>query len=153
GSVTATAYELAVPSRGALAALRRSIRRDEFFAGLYVLGCANGLLGRFLLALNRDGLTGLLDGVSVIVLFACFAGISTLLEESRDEIRFADLAIGGVFLILIVLPIFALSWVAVTGLSLYILVFANDGCSRKRGALILLALTIPMLWAVLLFRF
>jgi hypothetical protein len=152
--VTATTNELTVPSRGPVAALRHSIPRDAFFAGLYILGCANGLLGRFLLTLNRDGWTGLLEvDVSVIVLFACFAAISTLLQEDRDETRSADLAVGGVFLILVILPIFALSWLAVTGLSLYILVFANDRSARRRGAVILLALTVPMLWSRLLFQF
>ena len=46
-----------------------------------------------------------------------------------------------------------MSWVAVTGLSLYILLFANDGPERRRGALILLALTVPMLWSRLFFQF
>jgi hypothetical protein len=152
--VTAVSHEMTVPSRGFVAALRHSISRDEFFAGLSILGCANGLLGRVLLTLNSDGWTGLLDvDISVIVLFACFAGISILLQEDRDEIRSADLAVGGVFLTLVILPIFALSWLAVTGLSLYILVFANDGSARRRGALILLALTVPMLWSRLLFQF
>jgi hypothetical protein len=153
-SAIASANELAAPSRGVVAALRHSISRDEFFAGLYILGCANGLLGRVLLTLNRDGWTGLLDvDVSVIVLFACFAGVSVLLQEERGQIRPADLAVGGFFLILVVLPIFALSWLAVTGLSLYILLFANDRSARRRGALILLALTVPMLWSRLLFQF
>jgi hypothetical protein len=153
-ALTAISDELTGPSRGLVAALRHSISRDEYFAGLYILGCANGLLGRILLTLNTDGWTGLLDvDISVIVLFACFAGISTLLEEGRDEIRSADLAVGGVCLILVILPIFALSWVAVTGLSLYILLFANDGSARRRAALILLALTVPMLWSRLLFQF
>ena len=66
-------------------------------------------------------------------------------------IRSANLAVSAVFLILVILPIFSLSWVAVTELSLYILMFANDGSSRKRGALILLALTVPMLWSGLIF--
>ena len=57
-SVTATTNELTAPRRGLVAALRHSIPRDEFFAGLYILGCANGLLGRFLLTLNCDGWTG-----------------------------------------------------------------------------------------------
>src|SRR5204863_7700738 len=51
------------------------------------------------------------------------------------------------------LPIFALSWVAVAGLSVYILLVAKVGSDRKRGALILLALTVPMLWSCLLFQF
>jgi exosortase/archaeosortase family protein len=152
--VTATPNELALPRHGLIGALQHSISRDGFFAGLYLLGCANGLLGRILLTLNRDGWTGLLEvDVSVIVLFACFAGISILLQEDRDEIRFADLAVGGIFLILVILPIFALSWLAVTGLSLYILVFANENSARRRGALILLALTVPMLWSKLVFQF
>jgi hypothetical protein len=152
--VTAASHEMTLPSPGLVTALRHSISRDEFFAGLYILGCANGLLGRVLLTLNSDGWTGLLDvDISVIVLFACFAGISILLQEDRDEIRSADLAVGGLFLILVILPIFALSWLAVTGLSLYILLLANDGSARRRGALILLALTVPMLWSRLLFQF
>ena len=137
-----------------IAALRHSISRDEFFAGLYILGCANGLLGRIILTLNRDGWTGLLDvDVSVIVLFACFAGISLMLQENRDEIRPSDLAVGGIFLILVILPVFALSWIAITGLSLYILLFASGSSALRRGALILLALTVPMLWSRLLFQF
>ena len=63
-----------------------------------------------------------------------------------------DLAVAVVFLGLVILPIFILSWLAVTGLSLYILLFANDSSTRRRGALIMLALTVPMLWGRLLFQ-
>jgi len=56
-------------------------------------------------------------------------------------------------LMLTVLPMFWFSWLAVTGLSLYILLFANGGSTLRRGAVILLALTVPMLWSKLLFRF
>jgi hypothetical protein len=152
--MTATATELATPRRGLVAALRHSISRNELFAGLYILGCANGLLGRILVSVNSDGWLGILGGdISVIVWFACFAGVSMMAQEDKEEIGFADSAVAAVFLILVILPIFSLSWVAVTGLSLYILLFANDGSSRKRGALILLALTVPMLWSGLIFRF
>ena len=152
--MTAVFNELPVPRRGLVAALRHSIARDEFFAGLYILGCANGLMGRILLAMNRMGGLGVLGGnISVIVWFAGFAGVSLMLRQHREELRSADLAVGVVFLILVMLPIFALSWVAVTGLSLYVLLFANGGSERRRGALILLALTVPMLWSGLIFRF
>jgi hypothetical protein len=88
----------------------------------------------------------------VVVLFACFAGVSAMLSEERDEVRSADLVVAVVFLGLVILPIFPLSWVAVTGLSLYILLFANGGPERRRGAIILLALAVPMLWSRLLFQ-
>src|SRR5262245_65662568 len=91
--------------------------------------------------------------INVIVLFACYAGLAAILAEQKDEIRSTDLAVGVVFLCFVILPIFSLSWVAVTGLSLYILLFANSRSERRRGALILLALTVPMLWSRLLFQF
>jgi hypothetical protein len=151
----ATTNDLTGHPDGLVAALRRSIPRDEFFAGLYILGCANGLLGRIIQSLHLDSWTGaiLAVDINVIVLFAAFAGVSALLGEKKDDIRAADFAVVVIFLGLVSLPIFALSWVAVTGLSLYILLFANDGSERRRGALILLALTVPMLWSRLLFQF
>ena len=153
--MTATTNELTAPSRGLFSALRHSMPRDELFAGLYILGCANGLVGRTIYALNLEGWTGAFTGVeiNVILLAACFAGVYLLTCNSRDQIRTLDLVVAAVFLLLIIVPIYAVSWVAVTGLSLYILFFANDGPERRRGALILLAVTVPMLWSRLVFQF
>jgi hypothetical protein len=154
--VTAIANELSAPNRGLVAALRRALPRDEFFAGLFILGCANGLVGRSIYTFNLEGWMGAVTAfeINVIVLFACFAGVNLVFRNKQDQIRTLDLVAGAFFLLLVILPVFALSWVAVTGLSLYILFFANDGRSeRRRGALILLVLTFPMLWSRLLFQF
>jgi hypothetical protein len=137
-----------------LAAMRRSISRDQFFAGLYILGCANGLLGRFLLVTTADGALGLFSvEISIFVWYACFVAISALLSAETDQIRPADLGVAALFLVLVTLPIFSLSWVAITGLSLYIVVFARGNDERTRGAVTLLALTVPMLWSRILFQF
>src|SRR5262249_32264145 len=86
-----------------------SLSRNELFAGLYILGCANGLLGRVLLAFRTDGWAGLLGiDVSVIVLFVCFAGLSLIVSGGPDRLRSTDLAVAVVFLLLVTLPIFAL---------------------------------------------
>jgi len=156
-SVSATSNGLTtLPRGGLLAALRNVLSRDQFFAGLYILGCVNGLLGRVIQSFSFDSWAGAFSGidVNVVVLFACFAGISAMLSESQDkhEIRSTDVAVAVVFLIFVSLPIFPLSWVAVTGLSLYILLFANGRSDRRRGAIILLALAVPMLWSRLLFQ-
>jgi hypothetical protein len=147
--------ELIEQGSGIFKALRMSIRRDEFFAGLYVLGCANGLLGRFLQSAHIDGWTSaaLSIDINVIVLFAAFAGISALLSADKDELRPADVAIAAAFVALVSLPIFPLSWVAVTCLSFYIFLFARGCPERMRGATILLAMSVPMLWSRLLFQF
>jgi hypothetical protein len=161
-AVTATTTELTAHRRGLIAALQRSLPRNELFAGLYILGCANGLLGRIIQSAQFDGWIGAILGVdtNIIVLFAAFAGISALLGkgpaqpgDKGDEIRAPDLAVAAIFLALVSLPIFPLSWLAITGLSLYILLFANGRSERSRGAVILLALTVPMLWSRLLFQF
>jgi exosortase/archaeosortase family protein len=154
-TTTATADELTAPRRGLVSALQHSLPRNEFFAGLYILACVNGLLGRSIYTFNLEGWRGAVMGfeINVIVLAACFAGVYLIASNSRGRIRTLDLVVALAFLGLVTLPIYALSWVAVTGLSLYILLFANDGSERRRGALILLALAVPMLWSRLLFQF
>ena len=44
--MSAISSELAPNERGLVALLRNSLSRDEFFAGLFILGCVNGLVGR-----------------------------------------------------------------------------------------------------------
>jgi exosortase/archaeosortase family protein len=153
--VTATPTELTAPRRGLVAVLQNALPRNELFAGLYVVACVNGLLGRSIYTFNLEGWYGAVTGfeLNVIVLAACFAGVYLIATGSRDRIQTLDLVTALAFLGLVTLPIYALSWVAVTGLSFYILLFANDGAERRRGALILLALAVPMLWSRLLFQF
>ena len=152
--MTATVDQVTTPRRGLVAALRHSIPRNEFFAGLYILGLANGLVGRLSSTSNFDDWTGVVQSLDLndIEMFACFAGVSAFFCDNREQIRTTDLAVAAVFLMFTALPISALSWLAVTGLSLYILLFANGNAARRRGAVILLALTVPMLWSQMLFR-
>jgi exosortase/archaeosortase family protein len=137
-----------------MSAVCKAIPRSDFFALLYMLGCANGLLGRMILSFQFSDWEGALAGadINAIILLACFAGISLVSTKSPEHVHPRDLVVACVFLILVTLPIFPLSWVGVTVLSLYILVFANTSPERVRGALILLAMTAPMLWSRLLFQ-
>jgi hypothetical protein len=70
------------------------------------------------------------------MLLACFAGISLISEKSPEHLLLLprDLGVAVIFLILVGLPIFPLSWVAVTGLSLYILALRApipSGCEER----------------------
>ena len=130
------------------------LSRSELFAGLFILGCANGLAGRVIHTINQLGLTNaILDtfGISAIVLTACFLGISFIFDDQNDEMRSADIAVSAVILLLIILPVSAMGWLAVTALSLYILLFTTANKLCRRGAKVLLAVTVPMLWSRLLF--
>ena len=150
----ARAAPVSAPDRSILTASFKSITRNEFFAVLYVLGCANGLLGRVILSVQFSDWESTISGIdiNVIVLMAAFAGIFMVIEKDPEKLRPLDLVVAAVFLVFVTLPISPLSWVAVTGLSFYILLFANANADRVRGALILLALTAPMLWSRLLFQ-
>ena len=53
--MTTTTNALSAQARGPLTALRNSTTRDELFAGLCILACANGLWGRVMLALREGG--------------------------------------------------------------------------------------------------
>lgn len=150
-----TVFSDELVNRGSITRLLRGLPRGEFFAGLFVLGCANGLTSRMLQSVNRLGWTDAFFGtfeISVIIWISCAAGVHLVLQDRMVGIRPRELALGAGFLILVVLPIGALSWLAITFLSMYIIVCTNVPSSR-RGALILLATTVPMLWSRMLFQF
>ena len=145
--------ELSAPTSGVVGVLRRAMPREEFFAGLYILGLINGLGGEITQSINLDGWSAsAFERISVIEFLACFAGVALLLRDRKEAVRTLDLAFAAIFLLFIILPVGVLSWVGVTGLSLYILL-TQPGPSVRRGAIILLAVTVPMLWSRLLFQF
>jgi hypothetical protein len=130
--------------------------RDEFFATLFILGCVNGLGSQVVHSVRVSGWADALlstFGISGIVWIACFSGVRLILRERTGKIQPLDLILGLALLLPITLPIGPLSWLAITILSLYGLLFTDPSPSRKRGTLILLATTVPMLWSRLLFRY
>jgi hypothetical protein len=132
------------------------LSRDELFATLFILGCLNGLGSQVTQSVRVSGWTDALlstFGISAIVWIACFGGLSLILRDKMGIIRPLDLMLGLALLLLIALPITALSWLAVTILCLYVLLFTDPSSSQRRGTLILLATTVPMLWSRLLFRY
>jgi hypothetical protein len=131
------------------------IARNEFFAGLFLLGCANGIAARAIGTVHDNGwlnaAIGMFD-VSAIVLAACASGLWLVMGGRDQSVTRVDLAVGVVALALIGLPLGGLSWIAVSGIALYILLFTDPDQSMRRGAVILLAMTVPMFWSRLFFQ-
>ena len=138
--------------QAALTPLR--LARGQVFAGLYILGCANGLFAKAMLSVHRlgwiDAVFGTFD-ISVVVLVACFIGLSFVSADNTGALNLVDLAVATLLLLLVALPIGAMSWLAVSLLSLYILLFRRSTQLQCRGAIILLAVTVPMMWSRLVF--
>src|ERR1700722_11009608 len=151
--VSVHSYEPA--AHNSLLRVANDLRRGEYFGGLYILGCANGFASRVVHSVEEIGWSDALYGtfgVSVIVLASCVAGISLILRDQSRGVRPLEIAVGAGFIILVILPIGALSWIAVTEFSFFILLSKYSPTSR-RGAIILLATTVPMLWSRMLFQF
>jgi len=141
--------------RGSVLRIARGLPRGEFFGELLALGCVSGLASRMIQSVNQLGWVDALFNtfeISAIVLISCAAGVSLVLRDRSIGVRSSEFVMGAGFVLLVILPIGPLSWLAVTALSLYIIVSTNVASSR-RGGFILLAATVPMLWSRLLFQF
>src|SRR5476649_483970 len=87
--------------------------RADFFAGLFILGCANGLIAPIAQSIADLGWVGAVFStfnISVVVLLACVFGVSLISRDRLDELRSTDGAVGVVFLMLVILPVGQLSW-------------------------------------------
>jgi hypothetical protein len=149
------AYSNEKTARGSLLRTARELPRGEFLAGLFTLGCVSGLASHMIQSVNRLGWADALFNtfeISVIVWISCAAGVSLILRDRKIGVRSSELAMALGFGSLIILPIGPLSWLAVTALSLYV-IFSTNVASSRRGAFILFATTVPMLWSRLLFQF
>ena len=145
--------ELAI--RGSVLRMASELRRGEYFAGLFILGCVSRFTSSIIRSANRlgwtDGLFSTFE-ISVIIWISSIAGVCLILRDRTVGVRWPEVALGAGFVFLVILPIGPLSWIAVTGLGLYILV-STDVPTSRRGAFILLATTVPMLWSRMLFQF
>src|SRR5437588_12305147 len=135
--------------------LYAAMDRNKYFAGLFALACANGLGSRMIEIVRDVGWASAIFStfeISAVVWLSCAAGLSMVMRDRGGAILPSDIIIGAVLLVLIVLPVGGLSWLAVAILGGYLAVYADPESTVRRGATILLAVTVPMLWSRLLFR-
>ncbi len=139
------------PERQAIASF---VSRGELFAGLIVVGFANGVGEAMSQAVAKAGLAAALMStfdISIIVWSAWALCIMFLLHSPTQPVSRLDGVVTALALLAVVVPAAPLSWLALTGLAIHILRTAPGASLLHRGAWILLALTVPMFWARLLF--
>lgn len=134
------------------------LTRGDLFAGLCVLGAANGVADRVTGSVSGAGpIEAVLEtfGISVLVWVALWISPSLMLEaRSRAPTR-ADFAVAVVAVFAILLPMSWPSWIALTGIAIYLLVVTRAAAggrdaALRRAAWILLATTSVMYWGRLL---
>jgi exosortase/archaeosortase family protein len=132
----------------------QALSREQFYAGLCALCFVNGVLLRILIAVQQEGWLSAATstfGISVLVWAALWLGIRSLLQAAPTPIQRRDGLIAGAVIALTLIPIAALSWLAMAALACWLASRAADGSPVRRGAWILFALTVPMFWSRELF--
>src|SRR5262245_54149472 len=96
---TSNLHSVLVLSISVMVRALSSIPRNEFFAGLFILGCVNGLVSRAMSFVNSSGWNDAIlhvFGISVIVWIAWVAGVALVAaRESEDVVNWPDLFVGG----------------------------------------------------------
>lgn len=129
---------------------RRRVSRSFLYGGLIAVGFANGISEKLSAALASEDLAGAAlntFGVSAFVWLAVAAGLLLVARTpsvAADGLDWALAALAGVAMLV---PLPDLSWLAVTGLALGLLLRSAPGSALRRGAIILLAVTVPAFWA------
>jgi hypothetical protein len=130
-----------------------TVQRRHLYCGLAVVGFANGTSDRIGEALSRDSMLSAMlatFGISVVVWSAALAAIWLLLHAEHQPVRKTDIAVAALAAAAMLVPIPPLSWLALTGIAVYLAGSIPPGPMR-RAAVILAAMTIPMFWSRLLF--
>lgn len=147
------APSLSAPRLPARTAFSLEVRRRDLFAALAVVGIANGLIARVLESAGNIGwLSALLNtfDISALVWVALYMIPARIWQADDEPMTRTDIALGLMCLVAFFIPISQASWLALTALGAYLLVFrTRNGAFRDAGWL-LLAVSIPMLWARLM---
>lgn len=128
--------------------------RGELFGGLAIVGFANGVSERAGDEIARSGIVGAFFDtfdVSVVVWAALLVALWLFLRAERTRVGAADIAMGAFASIAFLIPVPSLAWLAITAMAAYLIWTSAPRSRMRRAAVVLGALTVPMLWARLLF--
>lgn len=147
------AQTLSVAGAAGLSAVSR-VRRSEFYAALFAIGFANGISERAMKALAESGFLGAFFntfGVSALIWVAAGGVLWLLKHADNSPVRPSDYVLGVVACAGFMFPMSAASWLGIALLAFYLIWTSAPSDVLRRAAVLMLGLTIPMLWARLLF--
>lgn len=128
--------------------------RNELFFGLAVLGLANGICERVSGTVAKNGFASALANtfdISVIVWVALAIALTFALRGPMKPASRSDAIVATCAALAFLVPVAPVSWLALTGLAIHVLRTSPRSSLFRRGAWILLAVTVPMFWSRLLF--
>lgn len=132
------------------------LSRGGLFGWLLLAAAANGLAVPVIAAVHERGWAAAIGDafdVSAVVWIAAAAGLLLYrgqLDPAAPSRR--DFAVAGLLLPLLLAPLGQAAWLAATLACLYLLAQGMPAGPRRRGVVILLATTVPMLWSPTVFQ-
>ena len=131
----------------------------QLFAGVFIVGFANGIAAHIHSSIQNDGLGEAIVAtfdISILVWAAFWICPACILQARRQKPNRLDWIVAILAFVIFALPLAPCAWIALTGVALYLL---RGSASRSRSvamlpvhasALILLATTASMFWGHLL---
>src|ERR1700750_1860365 len=87
-------------TRNSVLRMATELGRGEYFAGLFILGCASGFASRILHSVEEVGWAvaffTTLD-ISVVIWISCIAGVALVLRDRTTGVRAFEVALGAGF--------------------------------------------------------
>lgn len=155
GSLSRLDRQSSEPRAGAHAGLWGApVTRNFLYCGLLIVGFANGISERVADEITIDGaVTAFFNtfGVSAVVWAAAIVAIWLLWNAPRQVPTRMDFAVAVAVCLAFLAPMPSLSWLAITGAAAYLTWTSAPHTQMRRAAAVMAAMTVPMLWARLLF--
>lgn len=141
-------------SRAGTAARGAAVPSGLLFLGVAVVGFANGISEKVATAIRREGLAAAVFdtfGVSIVVWAAVIVAALLLLRAERRPAGRLDLWVAALACAAFLVPAPFMSWLGLSLAGAYLCLAPAMPATLRRAGAVLLALTVPMLWARVLF--
>ena len=128
--------------------------RPNIVSGVFLFAFVNGISEVVFRSIESNGVAGALAGtfgISVIVYVGLGLALLSLSKDAEKSVPFKDGKLLWIPVALVLIPNPYLSWFAITSLALYERHHSECGTQRRRGATLMLGLTIPMFWGKIVF--
>jgi hypothetical protein len=126
---------------------------NTLFSAMVVMGFLNGIAHRVLPAIVADPAGAVLGGFGIsLVVWAALAVVTYFLWDGPDRpLTWRDQAVAALAIMMFVAPAPPLSWMALMFIGVHVAFTSPHGSRYRRGAIILLALIVPMFWSRVVF--
>ena len=128
--------------------------RPELVSAVFFIGFVNGVTEVAFQSVERTGFPAALSatfGISVLVLVCAYLAVQSAREAPSERPSRSDFVFCLALIPLYSIPVSFVTWIAMTALALREYIISEPRSLRRRAAVLMFGLTIPMFWSRLIF--